>query len=41
MKDYNYVEVNENNLAELIRHYTSKIKDGLFYIDRRIWQINR
>jgi len=36
MKDYRHVEVNESNLEELIRHYASKIEDGLIYIDHQV-----
>jgi hypothetical protein len=36
MKDYNNVEVTETNLEELIRHYASKIEDGLKFVDHQV-----
>ena len=36
MKNYSTVEINESTLEDLIRHYSSKIEEGLSYIDHQI-----
>jgi hypothetical protein len=36
MKNYANTEVSENTLEELIRHYASKIEEGLVYIDHQL-----
>ncbi|MFC2017080.1 hypothetical protein ACFLUD_01540 [Chloroflexota bacterium] len=36
MKDYSIVEVNENTLEELIRHYAGKIEGGMKFIDHQV-----
>lgn len=36
MKNYMQIEVNEGSLEELIRHYSSKIEEGLIYIDHQV-----
>lgn len=36
MKNYTQVEVSEGTLEELIRHYSSKIEEGLVYIDHQL-----
>ena len=36
MKNYTQIQVNENTLEELIRHYSSKIEEGLIYVDHQV-----
>jgi len=36
MKDYSIVEINESTLEDLIRHYSSKIEEGLLYVDHQV-----
>ncbi len=36
MKNYSQVEVSENELEELIRHYSPKIEEGLIYVDHQL-----
>ena len=36
MKDYSIVEVSENTLEELIRHYADKIEGGMKFVDRQV-----
>ena len=36
MKKYSVVEVNENTLEELLRHYAAKIEDDLKFVDHQV-----
>jgi hypothetical protein len=35
MSDYKYIDVSENQLEDLIRNYSTKIEDGLIYLDHQ------